>query len=85
MTTSSHQKLTPLFPYVPEPRLFTTIMRRLAEGLSYAQRDWPLSRKDLVEYLRPINFDETYLAQAMDQADLAQRTQNLRAARGRWY
>jgi len=85
MRTSSAPCSTPLFPCAPEPRLFTTIMRRLSEGLRSAQRDWPLSRKDLVEYLRPINFDEAYLDQAMDHSDLEQRMQNLRAARGRWY
>lgn len=85
MKASSNSGPSFLFPSAPEPRLFTTIMRRLSEGLRSAQRDWPLSRKDLVEYLRPINFDEAYLAQAMNQADLEQRKRNLQDARSRWY
>ncbi len=85
MKTSSHPCPAFLLPCAPQPRLFTTIMRRLADGLRPSQRDWPLSTKDLVEYLRPINFDEAYLAHAMNQADLDQRKRNLQSARSRWY
>ena len=74
-----------LYPGAPVPRLFTTVMGRIADWMHAARNDWPVNGKDLVEYLRPINFDEAYLAQATDNADLERRVENLQYARSRWY
>ena len=74
-----------LYPGAPVPRLFTTVMGRIADWMHAAREDWPLSRQDLVEYLRPMNFDEEYLAQSVNNEDLERRMRNLGNASNRWY